>query len=190
MIVRDFLRALVNAFPYLPYDTIRLTWHRGLARWEADLPYWRIEDGLERHPWGWTPEEAVRNFVSQLKGKSLIRTGQNGNWGRYQVDEEITCEDMAFSSPQLPPPETNGFNEVVRDRAIELVRSAEMVFLLTYLGNRPIKGFPEKEMVEADREGKGLERLLVNLGKCKDDCPIEVGIYDDGKTIGFRGGLL
>lgn len=190
MTLSKLLRDLVDAFGYLPYDELSITWHQQLGLWSAHFRYWQIRPGFPSHPWGKTPEEAVRKFCAGLKGQELYRSGQNGNWGSYEVKEEVTCDDVAFTKPVPALPLLAGHNEVFPETAILLAKNAEKIYLRTYMGDRYLKGIPESGMIEKDRDGKGFERLLEELSKSKDDQPIEIGYYDDGKTIGFRGGLL
>lgn len=190
MTLSRLLRELVDAFGYLPYDELSITWHPHLGLWSASFSYWQIRPGFASHPWGKTPEEAVRKFCAGLKGQELYRTGQNGNWGRYEVKEEITCDDVAFTAPVPALPLVDGHNEVFPETAILLAQNAGKVFLKTFIGDRYVKGVPDSEMIEPDRGGKGFGKLLESLEKAQRDHPIEVGYYDGGKRIGFRGGLL
>jgi len=190
MTLSDFLAKLVEAFDKLPYAELQLTWHQHLSLWSAHLSCWSVREGLTEHPWGHTPEEAVRKLLSQLKGKTLHRSGPNGSWGSYTVTEEVTVDEVAFTAPKPPPPLRQGYNEVLRENALVLAEKADKIFLQTFLGQRPIKGYPEEKMIDADKGGKGFRGLLEWIRSQKEDCPIEVGVYDEGKELGFRGGLF
>src|SRR5260221_7587669 len=104
MTISELFRKLVDRFAYLPYDQLEVRWHQHLALWSAGFSYWQMRPGLQERPWGRTPEEAVRKLVSQLKGRELFRTGQNGTWGSFVIEEDITCDDVAFSEGKEPPP--------------------------------------------------------------------------------------
>jgi hypothetical protein len=190
MTFAKLLHDLVDAFGYIPYERLTLTWNPHLSLWEAGFVYWRMDPGMSLHPWGKTPEEAVRAFVSRLKGQTLRRTGQNGNWGEYLVKEEVTCDDVALTGPIPPPALVEGHNEVLPDRAAKLIEGAEKVYLMTYIGNRYLKGVAEEKMVEVDRDGRGLRKLLEEITSKKWDHGIEMGYYDGGKIVCFRGGLI
>jgi len=190
MTLAELLRKLTDAYSGTPYPKLQLTWDAHLVRWHADITYFSIRDLEDARRHGWTPEEAVRNFAQALKGKSFYRSGQNGNWGSYELKEEVTIDDVAFAKPLPPPPLVEGHNEVFPETALRLAMAAEQVYLKTYIGERPLKGYPEDVMIPEDRGGKGFEILVAQLGQHPDDHPIEIGYYEGGKILGFRGGIL
>jgi hypothetical protein len=184
MTLNELLRNLIEAFGYTPYAELELRWHERLARWSADISYWSC---LQKPCWGKTPEEAVRTLCSQLKGVECYRTRANGSWGRYIVPEEVTCDDVAFTSPKPRPAIVEGRNELLCSEAREFLEKAEVVYLRTYLGDRTIKG-PVENMVKEDKDGSAYRRTLEHMQLCPDE-PVEIGYYKDGKEIGLRGGL-
>ncbi len=186
MTVTELLRKLIDAFGYTPYSQLELHWHDRLALWTANISYWSMS--LPNRPWGKTPEEAVRALCSQLKGKELYRTGMNGNWGRYTVPEEVTCDDVALTAPKTRPAISEGKNDVLCGEIREILEKADVVFIRTYIGDRVIKGSVEN-MVEQDKDGSTYRKTIEHLVSFPDE-PVEIGYYKGGKEIGLRGGLF
>lgn len=190
MTLSQLLRNLVEAFGYTPYAKLELTWHQTLSRWSANIGYWHIQ-GIDTGQacTGRTPEEAVVALVSKLKGKEFHRTGMNGTWGRYTVPEEVTCDDVALNAPKERPPFAPGYNDVLGSELRPILERAERIYVRTYIGDRPIKGYPEEKMIESDRDGAGYRKILEHLSNNPDQV-LEMGWYDDGKEIGLHGGLM
>ncbi len=186
MTVTELLRNLLNAFGYTPNAELELVWHDSLALWTANISYWHVS--LPKRSWGKTPEEAVRTLCSQLKGREFTRTGMNGSWGRYTVPEEVTCDDVALTSPRPRPALVEGKNDVLGGEVREILEKAEIIYIRTYIGDRVIKGSVEN-MVEQDKDGSTYRKTIEHLVSFPDE-PVEIGYYKGGKEIGLRGGLF
>lgn len=94
MTIGEWLRR-VNLDDYInsPPQELILTWDGNTGMWQCSFRYGNL------HPHccvlgSRDPSEAVRLFVSRLKGHVLARLNTYHSSGReYPIDEDITCDD-------------------------------------------------------------------------------------------------